>query len=343
MNWIDFRSDTVTQPTQAMREAIAAAEVGDDVYGDDPTVNKLQEDAAAILGKEAALFVSSGTMGNQLGIMSQTKRGDEVIVSRDSHIFCHEVGAASVLSGVLLNTVPMPSGMPCAQIIEDAIRPDDIHEPPTSLICIENALGCGRVIPATTMAEIYAVAQKHHLPIHLDGARIFNAAVSQGVGVTELTRYCDTISCCLSKGLCAPVGAIFAGPRAVVERAKKFRKMLGGGLRQSGFLAAAGLCALHDMPARLADDHANARALAARLHAMQGIDVAPENVQINLVFCTIHKSEAWQAALPARLLEKGIKINGADRGEFRFVTNHGVSADNVQYLADCLEEFMAME
>jgi threonine aldolase len=337
MRSLDLRSDTVTLPTQTMREAMAQAAVGDDVYGDDPTVNALEKTAAAILGKEAALFVSSGTMGNQLGIMTQTQRGDEVIVGRDSHIFVHEVGAAAVLAGVTLNTIPFAQGMIDADLIEAAIRSQDIHEPPTRLVCIENALANGRLVPEATMRAVYAMAHRRGLAVHLDGARIFNAAVALGLPVQALTRHCDTLSCCLSKGLCAPVGSIFAGSAAVVARARKYRKMLGGGMRQCGILAAAGLIALQDMPARLAQDHANARLLAEQLQRLPEISLDRESVQINMVFCRIAKPTAWQQALPALLLAQGIKINAPEGGEFRFVTNNDISADDIMTFVGALK------
>ncbi|MEI3424497.1 MAG: threonine aldolase family protein [Christensenellales bacterium] len=258
MHYIDLRSDTVTQPTLAMRAAMAAAEVGDDVYGDDPTMNELEALAAQTLGKEAAMFATSGTMGNQIGIMSQTRRGDEIIAGAESHIVMHEVGAAAVLSGVNVRQIDYPNCIPVPEMIAARIRPDDIHEPPTALICLENALANGRVVPLETMAEIRKIADAHSLPVHLDGARVFNAATALGVDVKEITKYADTVSCCLSKGLCAPVGAVLAGPKATIERARKCRKMLGGGMRQCGILGAAGIIALKDMTKRLGEDHANA-------------------------------------------------------------------------------------
>ncbi len=340
MRYIDFRSDTVTQPTEEMRRAMASAEVGDDVYRDDPTVNLLEKTAAEILGKEAALYVSSGTMGNQLGIMSQTKRGDEIIVSRESHIFVHEVGAAAVLSGVTLNTVSFENGVFDAARMEQNIRSNDIHEPPTALICMENALANGRLVPVENMRAVYEMAKRHDLPVHLDGARIFNAAVALHVDVKELTQYCDTVSCCLSKGLCAPVGSVLAGSAATIEKARKYRKMLGGGMRQCGIIAAGALCAIKDMPKRLQEDHDNAKYLAEKLNAMQDIDVDLASVQINMVFCKIHRSEAWQRALPEKMLAAGIKISGPDQGLFRFVTNRDTSREGIDALLEQLEKNM---
>ena len=333
MRYIDLRSDTVTRPTLAMRAAMAAAEVGDDVYGDDPTVNELEALAAETLGFEAALFVTSGTMGNQLGIMSQTRRGDEIIASANSHIFMHEVGAAAVLSGVTVRQVDYPNCIPVPAMVEAAIRPDDIHEPPTSLICLENALANGRLVPVETMAEIRRIADEHGLNVHLDGARVFNAAAALGVDVKEITRYADSVSCCLSKGLCAPVGAIFAGRAETVKRARKCRKLLGGGMRQAGILAAAGILALKEMPKRLSEDHANAKRLAELLSQIDGVSIDKDSVEINMVFFKLDRSAELKAALPEKMKQHGILINPEELGEFRFVTNNDVSAKDVEFAA----------
>lgn len=333
MRYIDLRSDTVTRPTLAMRAAMAAAEVGDDVYGDDPTVNELEALAAETLGFEAALFVTSGTMGNQLGIMSQTRRGDEIIAGANSHIFMHEVGAAAVLSGVTVRQVDYPNCIPVPAMVEAAIRPDDIHEPPTSLICLENALANGRLVPVETMAEIRSIADEHGLNVHLDGARVFNAAAALGVDVKEITRYADSVSCCLSKGLCAPVGAIFAGRAETVKRARKCRKLLGGGMRQAGILAAAGILALKEMPKRLSEDHANAKRLEELLSQIDGVSIDKDSVEINMVFFKLDRSAELKAALPEKMKQHGILINPEELGEFRFVTNNDVSAKDVEFAA----------
>lgn len=333
MRYIDLRSDTVTRPTLAMRAAMAAAEVGDDVYGDDPTVNELEALAAETLGFEAAMFVTSGTMGNQLGIMSQTRRGDEIIAGANSHIFMHEVGAAAVLSGVTVRQVDYPNCIPVPAMVEAAIRPDDIHEPPTSLICLENALANGRLVPVETMAEIRRIADEHGLNVHLDGARVFNAAAALGVDVKEITRYADSVSCCLSKGLCAPVGAIFAGRAETVKRARKCRKLLGGGMRQAGILAAAGILALKEMPKRLSEDHANAKRLAELLSQIDGVSIDKDSVEINMVFFKLDRSAELKAALPEKMKQHGILINPEELGEFRFVTNNDVSAKDVEFAA----------
>ncbi len=329
MRYIDLRSDTVTQPTKEMREAMANAPVGDDVYGDDPTVNELERLAAERLNKEAALFVPSGTMGNQLCVMAQTRRGDEVILSDDAHIFVHEVGAAAVLSAVTLRQLHFENGIFDAAKIERAIRTEDIHEPPTSLVCMENALSNGRVVPLSIMAEVYAVAKKHNLRVHLDGARLFNAAVALGVDAKDITQYTDTVSCCLSKGLCAPVGSVIAGDRAFIERARKYRKMLGGGMRQAGILAAAGILALTDMTKRLHIDHENARYMAQELQKLPGVTVDLGAVDINMVFFDVKRERNVLEAVQANMLKDGVKINGESEGNFRFVTSNDVSRADI--------------
>ncbi len=325
MGYIDLRSDTVTKPTPEMREAMYRAEVGDDVYQDDPTVNELEREAARILGKEAALFVTSGTMGNQLAIMTQTLRGEEVIAGAKCHIFMHEVGAAAVLSGITLRQLPFADCVPVPAMIEDAIRPDDIHEPRTALICLENALANGRVVPVETMAEVARIARSHGIPVHLDGARVFNAATALGVDVRAITEHVDTVSCCLSKGLCAPVGSVLAGSEKTIARARKYRKMLGGGMRQAGILAAAGLIAIREMPKRLYEDHENARYMAKELAKMPGVTVDPASVEINLVFFRVDRPRAVLDALPEKMLEEGVLINPEELGEMRFVTHCGVT------------------
>ncbi len=339
MKIIDLRSDTVTQQTQAMRDAMLVAEVGDDVYRDDPTVNELERLAAEILGKEAALLVTSGTMGNQLALMCQTRRGDEVIVGADCHIFEHEVGGTAVLSGANLRMLYFRDSIPDAQSIEAAIRADDIHEPATALICLENALANGRVVPVSTMSEIYKMARKHKIPVHVDGARLFNAAAALGVDVKELAKHCDTVSCCLSKGLCAPVGAIFAGPRDVVERARKYRKMLGGGMRQAGFLAAAGIIAIRDMPARLHVDHENAAHLADRLAALDDV-VLDRRPEINMVFFRVNRPKKEREAIPAKMLKKGFKITPENNGSFRWLTSNDVTRQDVDAAVDTLADIL---
>ena len=336
MKIIDLRSDTVTMPTEEMRQAMFAAQVGDDVYGDDPTMKQLEEKAAQMLGKEAALFVPSGTMGNQLAIMTHTKRGDEIIVSESGHIVIHEVGAAAMLSGVFIRTVKSETGVLDRELIEKAIRPDDIHMPPTGLICLENPLATGKVVDLDNLKAVYGLAQAHQIPVHLDGARLFNAATVLGVEAKDIAQYADSVMICLSKGLCAPVGSILAGSKEFINRARKNRKILGGGMRQTGFLAAAGLIALEKMTLRLQEDHDNAKYMASQLLTLPGVSLNIDNVEINMVFFELNQSEKLRQSLPDILLEKGIKINGEEDGEFRFVTSNDVTRADIDQVIDVL-------
>lgn len=340
MKWIDFRSDTVTHPTPEMREAMANADVGDDVYQDDPTTNKLEALAAEVFGMEAALFVPSGTMGNQLALMTHTRRGDEAIVSAGCHIFEHEVGAAAVLSGINLRQLTFPDGIYTAAQIEAAIRSDDIHEPPTTLICLENALANGRVVPLENMREIREMANRRGIPVHMDGARIFNAAVSLGVDVKELTACVDSVSCCLSKGLCAPIGSVLCGSKAFIARARKNRKILGGGMRQTGIICAAGILALTDMVKRLPEDHENARLLANFLAELPGVEVDPESVQINMVFAKFDWPQL--TSLQGWLKERDVLIGALTGNELRFVTHYGITSEEVKLLFSLLKEFYSL-
>jgi len=241
VNYIDVRSDTVTWPTEAMRVAMASAPVGDDVYGDDPTMNELERLAAEMTGKEAAIFVPSGTFGNQLALFTWCPRGSEVILGEQCHIVQHEAGAASVIAGVQTRTIFAPNGILPVDEIEARIRGDDIHYPSTTLICLENAHSSGRVISLDSMKEVAALAKRYGLPIHLDGARLFNAAIALGVRAADIAAHVDSVMFCLSKGLCAPIGSMLAGPRDFIEKARRKRKIMGGGMRQAGILAAAGL------------------------------------------------------------------------------------------------------
>ena len=283
--WIDLRSDTVTQPTQQMREAMFNAQVGDDVYGDDPTMNELEKKAAEMLGKEAALFMASGTMGNAVAVMSHTNRGDEIILSDTAHIVAHEVGGAAVLSQAFVRTLHFENGIFDAEQIRSAIRDrSNIHYPRTGLICVEEPLATGKVVPLDKLQAVYKMAKEEGLPVHMDGARIFNAATALGVDVKEIAACADSVMFCLSKGLCAPVGSMLVGSREYIECARRNRKMLGGGMRQCGFLAAAGLIALEVMTKRLQEDHDNAKYMAQRLQQMPGVSLDMSSVEINMVF-----------------------------------------------------------
>ncbi len=339
--WIDVRSDTVTTPTPAMRRAMAEAEVGDDVYQDDPTVNRLEELAAEMTGKEAALFVPSGTMGNQLAIMTHTTPGDEMIVGVRSHIVEHEVGAGPRLSGVGYALVDRPDNIIRPEDVRRLVRPDDIHCATTSLLSFENALADGNVVPLDVMEATYRQAKECGLAVHLDGARLFNAALALGVGARDITALADSVMVCLSKGLCAPVGSMLCGSNAFVAAARKYRKMLGGGMRQVGVLAAAGILALTEMTKRLGDDHANAAVLADRLAEIPGVTVARERVKINMVFWK-PEADRFDAAMFAEFMRgRGIRMNGASDGVYRFITNKDVSAGDVGRVVDAVRDYMA--
>ena len=326
MRIIDLRSDTVTKPTAAMREAMAQAEVGDDVYGEDPTVNRLQQLAADMLGKEAALFASSGTQSNLLAVMSHCERGDEYIVGQHAHTYRYEGGGAAVFGSIQPQPLDFQDdGTLNLGEVARAIKPNDFHFARTRLLCLENTQE-GKVLPLNYLAEAAALARKHHLSLHLDGARIFNAAVKLGVPVRETARYFDTVSFCLSKGLGAPVGSLLVGPRAVIDKARRWRKVLGGGMRQAGILAAAGILALTHHVERLAEDHENARRLAEGLAEIEELGIDPEKVQTNMVFFKLEKSIF--TALQRDLNEQGILISGRDR--VRLVTHLDVTRDDVE-------------
>lgn len=336
MKWIDLRSDTVTQPTPEMRKAMSEAVVGDDVYSDDPTVNELERLAAEMLGKEAALFVPSGTFGNQLALLTHTLRGDEVIVPSSNHIFVHEVGAASVISGVQLRIIESDDGMPSLERIENAIRDDDLHSPRTSLISLETAHSSGRVLPLSYLESVRALADNTGLPIHLDGARIFNAAVSMGISAADIAWFADSVMFCLSKGLSAPVGSILVGGEEFIRRARKGRKLMGGAMRQAGVIAAAGIVALKTMVERLGEDHENARYFASLLDQIPGISVFRDRVDINMVFFRLGKIPGDY--LVSHLEENGIKINPPDRGLYRLVTNKDVSREELEIAVNAVEK-----
>lgn len=328
---IDLRSDTVTFPTQAMRDAMSTADLGDDVYGDDPTVNALEKRSAEILGMEAALFVPSGTFGNQLALFVHCDRGDEVLIGENCHIVAHEVGGAGVIAGVQLRTIAFKDNMPDVLSIKSRIREvEDIHEPVTGLICLENALANGRVVPLDVMKDIYHLAKERKIPVHLDGARLFNAAAALMVSAKEITALTDSTMFCLSKGLCAPVGSILAGKADFIAKARRKRKLLGGGMRQAGVLAAPGLIAIEEMTKRLDEDHANARLLEKLLSEIKNITVVSGS-SINLVFFSVNSPKA--SSLQAELKKNGVLINDAENGRFRMVTHYGITEQHIQKTA----------
>lgn len=337
MKIIDMRSDTVTLPTEEMRKAMYEAEVGDDVYEDDPTMKKLEELGARLLGKEAAVFVPSGTFGNQLALLTHCLRGDEVILEENSHIIEHEVGASAVIAGVQLRTVRGKNGAMKPEDVRRVIRENDIHYPKTGLICMENAHSCGAVLPLENMREIYKIARENNIPVHIDGARIFNAAISLGVDVSEVASYGDSINFCLSKGLAAPVGSLLTGSKEFIDRARKNRKLMGGGMRQAGILAAAGIVALNKMVDRLREDHENAKLFADEISKIDKIKVKRDRLDINMVYFEIKDSRVESPELIEALRKKGIKINGIDKGEYRFVTNKDVTKEDVMYVAEVLK------
>jgi threonine aldolase len=341
-NFIDLRSDTVTKQPEFMKEAMFKAEVGDDVYGDDPTIIKLENLAAEIIGKEDALFVPSGTFGNQLALFTHCKRGSEVILADSNHIIAHEVGASSIIAGVQLRSIDSNNGVIKTNEIEKRIRfeDEDIHFPSTSLICVENAHSSGNVLSLGEMDEIYTVAKKYNLPVHLDGARVFNASASLNVDVKEITKYCDSIMFCLSKGLCAPVGSILAGSKEFIAKARKKRKLMGGGLRQAGFLAAAGIVALNDMTKRLNEDHENAKLLASELNKLPEINVNLDNVKINMVFFSFKDNSIDTKNLVKFFLENNIKINDAENGLMRFVTHYWVTKEDIYRIIHTMKDFL---
>lgn len=336
----DFRSDTVTQPTDEMRKAMGLALVGDDVYEDDPTVKELEALAASILGKEAALFVPSGTFGNQLALLTHTKRGDEVIVGEDNHIIAHEVGAASVIAGVQLRTAPTVNGVMDPKDVERLIRGKDIHYPDTGLICMENAHGSGSVISIEDMAAVKSVADAHGIPVHLDGARLFNAAMYLGCSAADIAVYADSIMFCLSKGLCAPFGSMLVGEKNFIDHSRKNRKLMGGGLRQAGHMASCGLIALNEMVERLSVDHDLASIMAEELEKIEGVSVIFERQHINMVFFTVEEGLVDEDDMIDRLADAGFKVNGTEDGEWRFVTNKDVDKDAVLKLCEAVKKII---
>jgi len=341
MNFIDLRSDTITQPTDEMRMAMFNAKVGDDIYDEDETMKKLEKTAAQLVNKEAAIFVPSGTMGNQLSIMTHTKKGDEVIASDCSHVLQAEVGAASVISSVTVRSAGTQNGVIKFEDIKNLVRGKNIHFPDTGLICIENATSEGTLMTIDQMKDIYKYALGLEIPVHLDGARIFNAAIALNIDVSDIASNADSVMFCLSKGLCGPVGSILAGCSTFIEKAKRNRKMLGGGLRQSGFLAAAGLIALNKMTKRLAEDHENAKILAKGLSEINGIQVDISKVQIDMVFANINKTNKSQKEIVKELLIRGIKANDGREGDFiRFVTNNDVKKEEIYKVIKAVKEII---
>ncbi len=341
VNWIDLRSDTVTRPSQAMRRAMAEADVGDDVYGEDPTVRKLEWRAAELLGKQAALFVPSGVMGNTIGVKLHTRHGEEVVCESHAHVLDWELSMSAWFSGVFARHVPAPDGVLRWERIRSAIRQASPHNARTSLVCLENThnMAGGIVSPVDVVEEICAESHALGLKVHLDGARIFNAATALGKPVSELVRSVDTVMFCLSKGLGAPVGSLLAGTAEDIGRAHALRKRLGGGMRQSGILAAAGLIALEEMPARLGEDHANAAAFAESIRELPGIRV-PHEVQTNIVIFDVTETGMSAAQVSGGLKQMGVLLNGIDERRMRAVTHLDVSHGDCLKAAEALSEVL---
>ena len=339
---VDLRSDTVTRPTAEMRRAIAEAEVGDDVFGDDPTVNRLQERVAELMGKEAAIFVPSGSMANQTSIRAHTQPGDEIICHADSHMYHYEAGAPAGISGCSFRLLQGDRGMYDAEQVLEAIRPPDSHFPQSRLVLIENThnRGGGSIWPMEQIHTIHDVARKHTLSMHLDGARLMNACVATGRQAGDYAKYFDTVSMCFSKGLGAPVGSAVAGSKEMIKRVHRFRKMFGGGMRQVGIIAAAALYALDHHVERLADDHANAKHLAAAIVEMPGLSIDPSAVETNLVYFDVDESVGTARDLCDRLRAAGVWMLPTGRHRVRAVTHLDVSAEDVDRAMNTLGEVL---
>jgi threonine aldolase len=339
---IDLRSDTVTRPTAAMRRAMAEAEVGDDVYGEDPTVNRLQERAAEIFERDAALFVPTGSMGNLLAIKTWTRPGMEVICEQRAHINGYELASMSAIAGCMPRTAAMADGILDWEAIEPLVRPKGYYISQTALVSIENTsnMHSGAVYSVAATDAICEGAHAAGLKVHLDGARIFNAAVAQGCGVTALTRHCDSVMFCLSKGLGAPVGSMLLGTREFIEKARIGRKLLGGGMRQAGVLAAAGLVALEESPKRLHCDHENARRLAEGLAGIAGVTIDPAKAPTNIVIFDVQKSGKTAADVSAALRERGVLANPTGKFTMRMVTHCDVDRRQIEQALRTVESVL---
>jgi threonine aldolase len=339
---VDLRRDTITLPTEEMREAAFKAALGDSVYGEDKAQRELEEYAADRTGKEGALFVPSGTMGNLVSLLAHTGRGDEIIMEENAHIRTSETGGAGFVGGLMIKTVYGKSGVPDAGDVEQAIRKKDIHYPKTALICVEvphHRYG-GIVPPVEAVAAIAGVARRHSIPVHMDGARIYNGCIYLGVDVQELTGYADSVMISISKGLGAPVGSVICGDAAFIEKAKRHRKMLGGGMRQTGWLCACGLVALSDENiARLREDHVNARLLAEGIRAFDGITVDMGKTHTNYVLARTENA----GQILKSLEKKGVLATQSRKNEIRFVTSREVTKRDIEYTVNCIADIMKKE
>jgi threonine aldolase len=341
--FIDLRSDTVTKPTPGMRRAMAEAEVGDDVYGEDPTINTLQEKVATLLGKEAAIFVPTGTMANQLAIKAHTQPGDEVIIEATSHAYTFEGGGGAALSGIQSYTLRGERGILEASQIEPAIRPFDHHYAITRLICIENThnRGGGSVYPIETMRGIHDLAKSKSLAIHLDGARLWNASIATGIKLHEYGQYADSISVCLSKGLGAPVGSLVAGSSLFIDRVHRFRKMFGGGMRQAGILAAAGIYAIDHHFERMAEDHENAKRLALGLKKIKGVSIEQEPVETNIIIFDVSGTGRTPAQVRDAMKKEKVLMNAVSPTQIRLLTHLDVSREDIETALKAFRKVMS--
>ncbi|UOQ95477.1 low-specificity L-threonine aldolase [Halobacillus shinanisalinarum] len=338
---IDLRSDTVTKPTQAMRQAAFEAEVGDDVYSEDPTVQRLEETAARMLGKEAALFVTSGTQGNQIAVLTHCNPGDEILLEANSHLFLYEGASMSALAGVQPRTIQGTRGVMDPEEVRAAIRAEDIHFPETSLICVENThnKAGGAIVPLGNMQAVYEVAREQQISIHLDGARLFNASIASGVSIEHYAAQADTVQFCLSKGLGAPMGSIIAGSYDFIYKARKWRKRLGGGLRQVGMVAAPGLVALTDMVDRLAEDHDHAQLLAQGLGQIDGLNLEGK-VETNIVLINVVDLGKSAEEFLEDLKAIGVLAVPFGPNTVRFVTNYDVSREDIESVIELVEQLV---
>lgn len=339
MAMIDLRSDTVTKPTEKMRKASFEAEVGDDVYGEDPTVNRLEEKAAEILGKEAALFVSSGVQGNQIAVLTHCQQGNEVILEENAHLFYYEGASMSALAGVQPRTIKGEKGAMNPNDVQAAIRGEDIHYPETGLICLENThnRAGGAIVPVENMKAIYEISQAHGVPVHLDGARLFNTVVATNIPAKEYAQYTDTVQVCLSKGLGAPIGSIIAGSKEFIQRARKWRKRLGGGLRQVGIIAAPAYIALTEMVDRLAEDHQYAKDLAFGIAANHKFTVE-NDVDTNIILVNVEQAGYTADTFLEKLKEKGVLATSFGPYTVRFVTNYDVNKADIDQVIQTVSQ-----
>ena len=343
MHIVDLRSDTMTKPTETMRRAMADADVGDDVFGEDPTVNRFEEMAAERLGKEAGLFVASGTMGNLVSLLAHCGRGDEIILGSQAHTFRAEQGGSAALAGIHPCTLPnQPDGTLDLEEIESAIRGDDIHFPRTRLIILENSHnGCnGYPLDIDYMQAVSKIAREHGLKIHVDGARFFNAAVALGVSPRDLAAEADTVSFCLSKGLAAPVGSVICGRKDFIDEARRARKILGGGMRQAGILAAAGIVSLNKMVDRLADDHANAKKLAIGMAEIPGLTVDPDHIHTNIIYFQVNREDMTRYKFVQQIDAAGVRMLPLGAESVRAVTHYHITSEDIDQALGVISEVM---